>query len=138
LKIKKEKQEMATIERFEDLEAWKIARELTREVYRVSKNDLFIRDYGLRDQICRASVSVMSNVAEGFERDGNKEFVNFLSIAKGSSGEVRSQLYVALDQNYISESEFKLIYSKAEQNSRVISGLMKYLGQSDIRGIKFK
>ena len=129
---------MATIERFEELEAWKIARELTKEVYRVSKNDLFIRDYGLRDQICRASVSVMSNVAEGFERDGNKEFVNFLSIAKGSSGEVRSQLYVALDQNYISESEFKLIYSKAEQNSRVISGLMKYLGQSDIRGIKFK
>ncbi len=89
---------MSKIYRFEDLEAWKIARELTKEVYRTSKNDLFIRDYGLPDQICRASVSVMSNIAEGFERDGNKEFVNFLSIAKGSSGEVRSQLYVALDQ----------------------------------------
>ncbi|MBS1794052.1 MAG: four helix bundle protein [Acidobacteria bacterium] len=129
---------MATIERFEDLEAWKIARELTKEVYRVSKNDSFFRDYGLRDQICRASVSVMSNIAEGFERDGNKEFVNFLSIAKGSSGEVRSQLYVALDQDYISENEFNLIYNKAAQNSRLISGLIKYLNQSNVKGIKFK
>ena len=129
---------MPTIERFEDLEAWKISRELTREIYRVSKNDLFFRDYGLRDQICRASVSVMSNIAEGFERDGNREFVNFLSIAKGSSGEVRSQLYVALDQNYISENEFTLIYNKAEQNSRVIAGLIKYLNQSGIKGIKFR
>jgi len=128
---------MSKIYRFEDLEAWKIARELTKEVYRTSKNDLFIRDYGLRDQICRASVSVMSIIAEGFERDGNKEFVNFLSIAKGSSGEVRSQLYVALDQNYISESEFNSIYNKATENSRVISGLIKYLKQSELRGRKF-
>jgi four helix bundle protein len=129
---------MSTIEKFEDLEAWKISRELTKEIYRVSKNDSFFRDYGLRDQICRASVSVMSNIAEGFERDGNKEFVNFLSIAKGSSGEVRSQLYVALDQNYISETEFNMIYNKATQNSRVIAGLIKYLNQSGIKGIKFR
>ena len=128
---------MSTIRRFEDLEAWKIARELTKEVYRVTKNDLFIRDYGLRDQICRASVSIMSNIAEGFERDGNKEFANFLSIAKGSSGEVRSQLYVALDQNYISEAEFSLIYNKATENSRVISGLINYLSQAKMRGRKF-
>jgi len=129
---------MATIEKFEDLEAWKIAREVTREIYRVSKNDLFVRDYGLRDQICRASVSVMSNIAEGFERDGSKEFVNFLSIAKGSSGEVRSQLYVALDQDYISENEFNLIYGKTTQNSRIIAGLMNYLKQSGVKGIKYK
>ncbi len=129
---------MATIEKFEDLEAWKIAREVTKEIYRVSKNELFIRDFGLRDQICRASVSIMSNIAEGFERDGNKEFVNFLSIAKGSSGEVRSQLYVALDQNYISENEFDFINGKTTQNSRVIAGLMNYLKQTDIRGLKFK
>ncbi len=129
---------MATIKRFEDLEAWKISREVTKEIYRVSKNDLFIRDYGLRDQICRASVSIMSNIAEGFERDGNKEFVNFLSIAKGSAGEVRSQLYVALDQNYISESEFKSIYDKTDRNGKIIAGLMNYLKQSDIRGLKFK
>ena len=129
---------MATIERFEDLEAWKAAREITKEVYRISKNDLFIRDYGLRDQICRASVSIMSNIAEGFERDGNKEFINFLSIAKGSSGEVRSQLYVALDQNYISENEFNSLYGITTQNSRLIAGLMNYLKQSDVRGIKYK
>ena len=128
---------MSKIYRFEDLEAWKIARELTKEVYRTSKNELFARDYGLRDQICRASVSVMSNIAEGFERDGNKEFVNFLSIAKGSSGKVRSQLYVARDQQYISEGEFNLIYNKATENSRVISGLIKYLKQSELRGRKF-
>lgn len=129
---------MPTIERFEDLEAWKISRELTREIYRASKNELFVRDYGLRDQICRASVSIMSNIAEGFERGGNKEFSNFLSIAKGSAGEVRSQLYAALDQNYISENEFNLLYNKSTQNSRVIAGLMKYLSQSGIKGVKFK
>ena len=129
---------MALIERFEDLEAWKIAREVTKQVYKVSKNDLFIRDYGLRDQICRASVSTMSNIAEGFERDGDKEFVQFLSIAKGSSGEVRSQLYMALDQDYISENEFNFLYSKTTENSRVISGLMKYLQQSNLKGRKFK
>jgi four helix bundle protein len=128
---------MSKIQRFEDLEARKIARELTKDIYRISKNDLFIRDHGLRDQICRAAVSVMSNIAEGFERDGNKEFINFLSIAKGSAGEVRSQLYVALDQEYISESEFNLIYNKANENSRVISGLIKYLKQSELRGRKF-
>ena len=129
---------MSKIDKFEDLEAWKIAREITREIYKVSKNDLFIRDYGLRDQICRASVSIMSNIAEGFEREGNKEFINFLSIAKGSSGEVRSQLYVALDQNYISETEFNFLYAKTTENSRVISGLIKYLKQTELKGSKYK
>lgn len=129
---------MTLIKRFEDLEAWKIAREVTKQIYRVTSNENFARDFGLCDQIRRASVSVMSNVAEGFERDGNKEFANFLSIAKGSSGEVRSQLYVALDQNYISENEFNNIYMKTIENSRVISGLIKYLKQSDLRGIKYK
>jgi four helix bundle protein len=129
---------MSKIQRFEDLEAWKIAREVTKEVYRISKNDLFINDYGLRNQICRASVSIMSNIAEGFERDGDKEFINFLSIAKGSVGEVRSQLYVALDQNYISESEFKHIYDKVVENSRIISGLINYLKNSELKGRKYK
>lgn len=129
---------MASIQRFEDLEAWKIARELTKDVYRVSKNDGFFRDYGLRDQICRSSVSIMSNVAEGFERDGDKEFCNFLSIAKGSAGETRSLLYVALDQDYISKNEFELLASKTIENARVISGLASYLRQSDLKGRKFK
>ena len=98
---------MATIERFEDLEAWKIARELTKEIYRIVQNDLFLRDYGLRDQICRASVSIMSNIAEGFERGTRQEFLNYLFIAKGSAGEVRAQLYVVLDIVYLNIETFK-------------------------------
>jgi four helix bundle protein len=128
---------MAAIKKFEDLEAWKIARQLTKEIYRVSGNAQFARDFGLRNQICRASVSIMSNIAEGFERDGDKEFVNFLSIAKGSAGEVRSQLYVALDQKYITQDEFDRIFEKAVECGRVISGLMKYLKQSELKGRKF-
>lgn len=129
---------MSTIQRFEDLEAWKIARELTRNVYGITKHEGFSRDFSLKGQICRASVSIMSNVAEGFERDGDKEFANFLSIAKGSAGETRSLLYVALDQQYISDAEFNLISAKAIENSRVISGLSNYLRQSELKGRKFK
>ncbi len=98
----------------------------------------FARDFGLRDQIRRATVSIRSNVAESFERDGDKEFVQFLFIAKASCDEVRSQLYVAFDQNYISESDFNLLYAKAIENSRVISGLIKYLKQAELTGKKYK
>ena len=129
---------MSKIQRFEDLEAWKISRELTKEIYRVSTGEKFACDYGLRDQIRPAAVSIMSNVAEGFERDGDKEFIQFLYIAKASCGEVRSQLYVAFDQNYISESDFNLIYTESIENSRVISGLIKYLKQCELTGKKYK
>ena len=129
---------MATIVRFEDLDAWRIARELTREVYRVSSSEKFARDFGLKDQIRKASVSIMSNIAEGFERDGNREFRNFLSIGKGSAGEVRSQLYVALDQGYISEAEFRFLYEQACESARVIAGLSNYLKRSELSGNKFK
>jgi four helix bundle protein len=129
---------MATIVRFEDLDAWKIARELTREVYRITSVDRFSRDFGLKDQIRKASVSIMSNVAEGFERDGNREFCNFLSIGKGSAGEVQSQLYVALDQDYITRDDFEFIYSKAKESGRVIAGLGNYLKQSGFSGLKFR
>lgn len=129
---------MGTIVRFEDLDAWKIARELTREIYRVTSDGQFARDFCLRDQIRKASVSVMSNVAEGFERDGNREFCNFLSIGKGSAGEVRSQLYVALDQNYISEGDFELLHRKASDCGRVIAGLSNYLRSSEIKGSKYR
>ena len=129
---------MATIYRFEDLDAWKIARELTRDVYQITQGDKFSRDFGLKNQIRKASVSVMSNVAEGFERDGNREFCNFLSIGKGSAGEVRSQLYVALDQDYLARHEFDRIYLKAQESGRVIAGLSNYLRQSDYSGNKFR
>lgn len=129
---------MATIRRFEDIEGWKIAREVTREIYRVTSDGAFAKDFGLCNQIRRASVSIMSNIAEGFERDGNKEFCNFLSIAKASAGEVRSQLYVALDQNYISKAEFEMIYERTNQAGRVVAGFINYRRDSEVRGLKCK
>jgi four helix bundle protein len=129
---------LGTIERFEDLEAWKLARVLASLVYTCSGAGNFGRDFALRDQIRRASISVVSNIAEGFERDGDKEFVQFLSMAKGSCGEVRAQLYLALDQQYISEALFQELTAKAIQLSRVISGLIRYLRQSQLSGKKYK
>ncbi|MBV9959442.1 MAG: four helix bundle protein, partial [Acidobacteria bacterium] len=104
---------MSRIKRFEDIEAWKISRELTRLIYQATARGEFGRDFGLRDQIRRASVSVLSNIAEGFERDGDREFLQFLTIAKGSCGEVRAQLYVALDQRYFDEAQFAYLTQKA-------------------------
>jgi four helix bundle protein len=129
---------MATLERFEDLEVWKKARTLTKLVYEVTASGEFARDFGLRDQIRRAAVSVMSNIAEGFERDGNKEFIQFLSLAKGSCGEVRAQLYVAFDQTYVTDTQLQSLAEKSLEIGRLIAGLMKYLHTSDIRGIKYK
>ncbi len=97
---------MASIKRFEDIESWQLARKLTQEIYTISKQNGFEKDFGLQNQTRRASVSILSNIAEGFERNGNKEFLQFLSVAKGSAGEVRAQLYVALDQNYIDRQTF--------------------------------
>lgn len=129
---------MAVIERFEDIEAWKKAREATRKIYEISSIGEFSRDFGLKDQIRRSSVSIMSNIAEGFERDGNREFINFLSIAKGSCGEAKSQMYVALDQGFVSLPEFNWTYNHLNETGRMIAGFMNYLKQSDVRGKKFK
>ena len=129
---------MSTFQSFEDIEAWQKARELTRRVYEVSDVGAFARDFGLRDQIRRASVSVLSNIAEGFERSGTGEFIQFLSAAKGSAGEVRAQLYVALDCNYVDADSFQELNQLASQVSRMISGLMAYLKQSGIRRTKYK
>ena len=129
---------MSTFQNFEDIEAWQKARELTRRVYDVSDVGPFARDFGLRDQIRRADVSVMSNIAEGFERSGTAEFVQFLSNAKGSAGEVRAQLYVALDRKYIDTTTFQELTQLAAQISRMISSLMAYLRRSGIRGTKYK
>jgi four helix bundle protein len=127
---------MAKIERFEDIEAWQKARELTQQIYAVSSDGAFARDFGLRDQIRRAAVSVMSNIAEGFERGTNKEFVQFLFIAKGSAGEVRSQLYVALDLGYIEQNMFDQLNADLISISRQISGFAQYLHSSSLKGAK--
>ena len=129
---------MSTIDRFEDLEAWRLARELTGLIYAASGMGNFVRDFALRDQIRRASISIVSNIAEGFERDGDKEFLQFLSMAKGSCGEVRAQLCLAFDQKYISQIEFDNLTAKAIQLSRIISGLIRYLRQSQFSGKKYK
>ena len=129
---------MAKITRFEEIESWKKSRELTKSIYRISLKERFFRDFGLRDQIRRASVSILSNIAEGFERDGDKEFIQFLSLAKASCGELRAQLYVALDQGYINDDEFSVLMNSAIEISRMISGLIKYLKQSGMQGRKYR
>ncbi len=129
---------MATFNRFEDIGAWQKSRELTKEIYGATSKGDFSKDFGLKDQIRRASVSIMSNVAEGFERSGTGEFVQFLATAKGSAGEVRSQLYVALDQGYITQTTFESLVNGPTQISRMISGLMSYLRRSGVKGTKFK
>jgi len=129
---------MPTFRSIEDIEAWQRARALTREIYRTSKVGDFAKDFGLRDQIQRAGVSIMSNIAEGFERDGSREFAQFLSVAKGSTGEVRSQLYVALDQEYVTQAEFERLIAGVNETARMISGLMSYLRGSAVKGVKYR
>jgi four helix bundle protein len=111
------------VEEFEDLVAWQKARALTKAIYQASSQGRFARDYGLAGQIQRASVSIMSNVAEGFERGSRAEFAQFLSVAKGSCSEVRSQIYVALDNEYISEETFSLLMAQAKEVGRIVGGL---------------
>ncbi|CAN5335094.1 four helix bundle protein [soil metagenome] len=129
---------MAHIERFEDLEIWKLSKTMANQVYDVTAIGKFSQDYVLRDQIRRAVVSIFSNIAEGFERGGNKEFIQFLYIAKASCGEVRAQMTFAQDRDYISQSEFEIVYKNLISLSNQISGFIKYLRNSEIKGSKFK
>src|SRR3990170_2382261 len=110
---------MGTFKNFEEIEAWQKARELTLQIYKISNQGLFAKDHGLRDQISRASVSIVSNIVEGFERSGTGEFVQFRSIAKGSVGEVRTQLYIALDQGYLNKQTFDRVFALALETSRM-------------------
>jgi len=110
--------------RFEDLEIWKLSREMVKSIYKITAN---IKDYGFVNQIQKSSISIMSNIAEGFERRGNKEFIHFLYIAKGSCGELRSQLYIGLDLDYITEDDFQNNLRLAERTSKSITALIKYL-----------
>ncbi len=125
---------MSTFQKLEEIEVWQKARELTKEIYRISSQPSFSKDFGLRDQIRRATVSIMSNIAEGFERSGTGEFVQFLAMAKGSAGEVQSQLYISFDQGYIDKQTFDKILTLARVVARLIGGLMNYLRKSGIKG----
>ncbi|MFP4686566.1 MAG: four helix bundle protein [bacterium] len=118
---------MATFKRFEDINAWKKARKLTQLIYKLTSSVPFSDDNTLCWQIQKAAVSIMSNIAEGFARYGTREFIQFLFIAKGSCSEVKSQMYVALDNNYVSKDNFNKIYELAEETEKTIAGLVKYL-----------
>jgi four helix bundle protein len=118
---------MATFKRFEDIQAWQKARHATRLVYQITSQGRFARDYGLRDQIQRASVSIMANIAEGFGRHSDKEFANFLSIAHASVSEVQSHLYVALDLSYVDQKEFASLYELLDEVSRMTLALAQHL-----------
>ena len=126
------------IKKFEDIIAWQKGRELCKQIYAITKNQRFSKDFGLKDQIQRSSISVISNIAEGFERGSNNEFIQFLYIAKGSCGELRTQLYIALDLGYTSGEEFDKIIKVASEVSRLIYYLIESLKGSKIKGAKFK
>jgi|SRR4029079_6751354 four helix bundle protein len=128
---------MGTIRRFEDLEIWQIARKLSLRVFHLTETAPSAEDYKFKNQIRTSAGSVMDNIAEGFERSSQFEFVNFLSISKGSTGETRSQLYRGVDQRYFLEDTIELIKEYDDLASR-ISGFMKYLNQSEIKGQKFR
>jgi four helix bundle protein len=128
---------MPTITCFEDIETWKLGRELKRLIYQCSKTGEFAKDFVLKDQIRRAAISVTANIAEGFEREGRREFIQFLSISKGSCGEVQDHLYTAVDEAYITQQQFDNLYRRAAVVGGKFGAFMKYLQQSEIRGRKF-
>jgi four helix bundle protein len=128
---------MSKVTRFEDLIVWQKARSIAVSVYSITDNGQFASDYILKNQMRRASISISSNIAEGFERNGNKEFVQFLSIAKSSAGELRSQLYLALDLQFIKEREFNALLNDVVEISKMISGLLEYLKNNELKGSKF-
>lgn len=118
---------MATIKNFEELEVWKIAMELCTEVYSLTNSDLFSKDFALKDQVRRSAISIPSNISEGYERDGINQFFYFLAISKGSCGELRTQLRIAFNLNYITNNEYNLLNEKCLSTSKQLSGFIKYL-----------
>lgn len=126
-----------TIENFEDLEIWKLAHQLTKQVYEITKIGYFNKDYKFRDQIRASSGSIMDNIAEGFERGGNKEFTQFLFVAKGSSGEMRSQLHRAYLFEYIDKETLDNMIDKSMKLNTKISNMITYLKNSDYKGTKY-
>jgi len=128
---------MPTFKSFEEITAWRKARTLANTIFQLTLEGSFSKDFKLRDQINGSSGSIMDNIAEGYERDGTREFIQFLSIAKGSAGETRSQLYRALDRKHISNDQFRSLFDESLQISKQISSLMSYLRKSEIKGRKF-
>lgn len=126
------------INRFEDLEIWQQARNFHKYIFQITERSQFKNDYRFRDQIRASSGSIMDNIAEGFERDGNKEFIQFLSVSKGSCGECRSQCYRAFDDKYISADELSELLNLSEDLSKRIYSLMVYLKKSELKGIKYQ
>jgi len=129
---------MSTFKRFEDMEVWKKAMILTKDIYKSTNQPAFSKDYNLTNQIRKSAVSVASNIAEGAERDGNKEFINFLYIAKGSCGELSCQLQIALNLGYLEQENYKELSNLATEISRSLGRLIKYLRNSDFKGKKYK
>ncbi len=129
---------MATIKRFEDLEVWQQARILSQQIISISKQTELKSDFKLRDQIKDSAGSVMDNIAEGFERNGKLEFRQFLSVAKGSAGETRSQLYRVFDNEYINQEKLDFLVSEYEKLSGKIQNFITYLNNNDFKGTKFK
>ncbi|MDQ8013080.1 MAG: four helix bundle protein [Flavobacterium nitrogenifigens] len=129
---------MAKIEKFEDLEIWRLAREICLQIEFLIQNTNLKTNYSLRDQIDRSSGSIMDNIAEGFERNGNREFIIFLSIAKGSAGEVKSQSYRAFDKKLINQEQHLKLNEKVELVKNKIGAMMNYLNKCEIKGLKFK
>jgi len=129
---------MSKVERFEDLKIWQLARELCQMIHKLTIKDQFSKDFKLVGQINGSSGSIMDNIAEGFERDGNKEFIQFLTFSKGSCGETRSQLYRALDYQYITQEEFDAAYKMTLEESKMIKSFIQYLKDSELKGNRFK
>nr|WKN34791.1 four helix bundle protein [Tunicatimonas sp. TK19036] len=129
---------MAGVKRFEELECWKKARVLCAKYFDLCNKPALKRDFSLKDQLLRSSGSVMDNIAEGFERGGNKEFVQFLFIAKASCAEVKSQLYRAMDRNYLIESEFKEVYTLCQEISKMLNSLINFLRNTSKKGLKYQ
>ena len=129
---------MAKFEKFEEIEAWKKARKLSKNIYLQTRKESFQNDFALTNQIRKSSGSIMDNIAEGFDRGGNKEFIQFLYIAKGSASETKSQLYRALDQSYIQNEEFEVLYTLVNEITFMLGKLISYLRNSGYKGSKYK